>query len=247
MSSSLLSCDKLSANYGDKEAVKQVSLEFNPGELVSLVGANGSGKSTLIKSLLGLIKPKTGKVLVAGKNIASYKEQELASYLAYVPQVYGFSFGYPVIEVVLMGVMAGKSIFAQPNLQDKEKAEFWLARLGLENLADKNFNELSGGQRQLVLIARALAQEARLILLDEPTNGLDFANQHRLLGLLQENSGAEQGIVFSTHDPEHAKHYSNRSVLMKDGELVGDGNPQELLDLAGLHKIYNLAGVRLPN
>lgn len=240
-----LSCVSLCAGYGKQRQLHQVSLSFRKGEVVALLGANGSGKTTLLRCLLDLIPLQSGEIRIDSQSLSQLTASEKARALAYVPQLHRLSFGYTAVEVVLMGVMAGRSIFSQPSLADKELARYWLQQLNVNALADKLLTEVSGGQRQLVMIARAMAQQARFILLDEPTNGLDYANQHRLLALLRRCANQQQGLIFTTHDPTHARRYADRVILLNQGEIVGDGHPQQVLRDEDLHKIYDLTGVDL--
>lgn len=240
-----LSCVSLCAGYGKQRQLHQVSLSFRKGEVVALLGANGSGKTTLSRCLLDLMPLQSGEIRIDSQSLSQLTASEKAKALAYVPQLHRLSFGYTAVDVVLMGVMAGRSIFSQPSLADKELARYWLQQLNVNALADKLLTEVSGGQRQLVMIARAMAQQARFILLDEPTNGLDYANQHRLLALLRRCANQQQGLIFTTHDPTHARRYADRVILLNQGEIVGDGHPQQVLRDEDLHKIYDLTGVDL--
>ncbi len=240
-----LSCLNLSSGYGQMKVLDHVSLQFKQGEVVALLGANGCGKTTLLRTLLGLMPIQSGSVLVAELPLANWSAAQLAKQVAYVPQLHRLSFGYTALDVVLMGVMAGRSLFTQPSLNDVELARYWLAQLNISALSEKILTQVSGGQRQLVMIARAMAQQAQFVLLDEPMNGLDYANQHRLLALLTRLASDQQGIIFTTHDPTHARRYANRVVMIREGRLVGDGHPSQCLRDEDLHKIYDLDGVSL--
>lgn len=240
-----LSCQALQAGYGAKAHLHQVNLSFESGQVVALLGANGSGKTTLLRSLLGLMSLQAGQVLMNNQPLSQITAKEQAKLLAYVPQLHRLSFGYTAMDVVLMGVMAGRSLFAQPTAQDKTQALHWLTRLKIPHLANRLLTQVSGGQRQLVMIARAMAQQAGFMLLDEPTNGLDYANQHRLLALLRDCANQSQGLIFTTHDPTHARRYADRVVMLREGVVVGDGHPSKVLTDADLQKIYDLEGVDL--
>lgn len=238
-----LSCLELHAGYGKHSQLKQISLSFRTGEVVALLGANGSGKTTLLRCLLDLMPVQSGEIRVGTQSLSQLTASEKAKTLAYVPQLHRLSFGYTAVDVVLMGVMAGRSLFAQPAAADKALASYWLQQLNVGYLADRLLTQVSGGQRQLVMIARAMAQQAQFVLLDEPTNGLDYANQHRLLSLLRRCSNQQQGFIFTTHDPTHARRYADRVILLNEGQIVGNGHPQAVLRDEDLHKIYDLEGV----
>ncbi len=169
----MIRAEGISFGYGNKTILHDVNMQISEGDVVSLLGPNGAGKSTLIKILLGLLDPHTGDVYLDSKNIKSYKEKELAKKVAYVPQTSYLPFSYSVLDIVIMGRISYQSIFSKYGKKDKDIAEECLKRVGILELKDKMYNELSGGQKQLVLISRALAQEAKVFIMDEPVSGLD--------------------------------------------------------------------------
>ncbi len=236
----MIRTENISFSYGQKAILDNVSMQIKEGDIVSLLGPNGAGKSTLIKILLGLLKPDAGHVYLDSVNIKSYKEKELARKVAYVPQTSYLPFSYSVLDIVIMGRISYQSIFSKYSKKDKEIAKTCLEKLGILNLKDKMYNELSGGQQQLVLISRALAQEAKVFIMDEPVSGLDYGNQMRLLESIK--NLADQGYTFlkSTHYPDHAFLVSNKVVLMKEGKILTMGSPDEIITKENINILYGI-------
>ena len=226
--------------YGEKPVLEGVSLHVQLGEVVSLLGPNGTGKSTLLKILVGLSKPHKGGVEVGGDPIHRLSYRERAKKIAYVPQSHQIPFSYEVRAVVLMGRIASQSLFSRYGKEDLEKAEEALEQVGVADLAGRNYASLSGGQRQLVLIARALAQGAELLVMDEPVTGLDYGNQLRLLEQVLELSAKGYTFLQSTHYPDHALMVSHRSVLLHEGKVVADGPPEQVIDPERIETLYGV-------
>lgn len=220
-----------------------VDLRIGTGEVVSLLGANGAGKSTLLRLLLGLLRPAAGDVLLDGAPIASMPRRLLARRLAYVPQVHVSPFPYPVRDIVLLGRLphAGLGgLSGRIGPADRQAADEALARLGIEHLAERPYTEISGGERQLALIARALAQGARLLVMDEPTGGLDYGNQLRLLDLLRTLAADGFGVLKTTHHPDHVLHGSHRVAILREGRILADGAPAEILTRPLMRSLYDV-------
>jgi iron complex transport system ATP-binding protein len=236
----MLKAENIHFGYGEEPVLKGVSLQIRPREVVSLLGPNGTGKSTLIKILTGLIEPHSGHVEVEGKPLASLSYRERAKKIAYVPQSHRSAFGYEVIDVVLMGLIASQSLFTRYGKADYEKAEAALEQVGMLSYARRNYTQLSGGERQLVLIARALVQGAKLFIMDEPVSGLDYGNQLRLLERI--DALAAQGYTFlkSTHYPDHAMMVSSRVVMIRGGRVLGEGSPDEVINEASIDALYDI-------
>ena len=201
--------------------LQDVSFTINPGKIIGFIGRNGAGKTTTLKCIYNLAKPTSGEVLYDGKSISEYKNI-LWRKVSYVPQAHSFSYPYTCLELVTMGRNPHKGAFSLPDGEDEKKAAASLESLGLLDIKDKPCTKISGGQLQLVMIARALVNEPELLILDEPENSLDLKNQIRLLDLLKKickNKGA--GIILNTHFASHAKLISDKLLLLKaDGSTV---------------------------
>lgn len=224
--------------YRGKTVLRGAELQLQPGEVVSLLGANGAGKSTLLRILLGLLPAEAGEVRLNGRRLGDYPRRELARHLAYVPQVHNTPFPYRVRQVVTLGRLPANGLFAAPGAEDRAVVDRVLARLSIDKLADAPYTEISGGERQLVLIARALAQGSRLLVMDEPTSGLDYGNQIALLDLLRSLAADGYGILKTTHHPDHALAGSDRVAILQAGRIVANGPPAEVLSAKLLSELY---------
>ena len=236
-----LTADNLSVGYGDRVVGSGISLAVVPGEVLCLLGPNGAGKTTLFRTLLGLQPALAGKVAIDGVPLEYLRPADIAQRLAYVPQAHVTEFSYSVLDVVLMGRTARLRAFASPGAADERVALDKLGMLGIGELASHDYTRISGGQRQLALIARALAQEAPILVLDEPTASLDFGNQALVLARIRELAGHGFGIVLSTHDPDHALMVASRVAVIADGGLRAIGPPAEVVTPAMLSAIYRTA------
>lgn len=230
----------LSCGYGQRRVVEGISLNINAGEVVGLLGANGSGKTTLIKTILGLLPAQGGEVLLDGKNIKNWTSAQIARVIGYIPQMHTPPFPFQVLDVVLMGRTAHFKPFASPSPKDVKIAEQALEILNISYLRDRVYTEISGGERQLVLIARALAQEPRILIMDEPTASLDFGNQIKVLSHVKQLAGMNIAILMSCHFPEHAFIYSNRAVLLNKGRILHSGTPAETITAERLKILYGV-------
>lgn len=235
--------------YARRRVLHGVTLTVRPGEVVSILGANGSGKTTLLRLLLGLSKPKSGLVALNGRPLAHYPRRELARYLAYVPQTHVTPFPYTVREIAALGRLPHTGLVRSPTRRDYEVAMQMLERLGIADLAERPYTEISGGERQLALIARALAQGARILIMDEPVSGLDYGNQLRFLALLRGLAADGYAIVKATHHPEQTLLASTRVALLCDGVIVLDGPPAEVVTPSTIQQIYDVevSAVHAPN
>ncbi|WP_035216367.1 ABC transporter ATP-binding protein [Desulfobulbus elongatus] len=226
--------------YRGRKVLHDISLDFRAGEVVSLLGPNGSGKTTLLKVLLGLLMPQSGFVHFEGRLLQSYRRTELAKRMAYVPQVHREAFAYTVEEVVLMGRMPYHGFFSTYSAQDRVLAQTAMAKVGIGHLQDRPYTEISGGERQLTLIARALAQGADVFIMDEPVNGLDYGNQMRLLSDIV--GLAREGLTFimTTHFPDHALMTADRVILFREGAVLADGHPAAVVTTGSLQELYRI-------
>jgi iron complex transport system ATP-binding protein len=235
----VLSASALDAGYGARTVLKGVDLTLAPSEVLCLLGRNGAGKTTLFKTLLGLLPPLAGKVRVRGHDLAVMPRREVARAIAYVPQAQVSDFAYTVADLVLMGRTAHLGPFAAPARDDRERARQALAELGIADLADADCTRISGGQRQLALIARALAQDAAAIVLDEPTASLDIANRALVLERIAGLAGRGIAIVLSTHEPEQAFDLATSVMVLHGGGIAVQGAPGAVLTDAVLSAVYD--------
>ena len=215
-----------------------LAVALAPGRVACLLGPNGSGKTTLLRTLLGLIPPLAGEVVLEGRALESWPAAERARRVAYVPQASESYFEFTALEVVEMGRAAHHGPFARPGAQDRRLAHGALASLGIGELAARPVHRLSGGERQLVLLARALATEAAYLLLDEPTAHLDFGNQARVLEQLARLAAAGHGVLFTTHAPDHALAIGDDAFLLREGRLLAAGPVDEAMTAALLTELY---------
>lgn len=234
----ILSGHALTIGYGGHVVGHGLDVALETGEVLALLGPNGGGKTTLLKTLLGLLPPQAGQVRLADRPLAAYSDRERARLLAFVPQSHHAIFAFTVETVVLMGRTAHGNLFSRPNSADRSAVASALDRFGIAHLRERPYTELSGGERQLVLLARALAQEPQFIVLDEPTASLDFGNQGRVMHEIQALKAAGHGILFTTHDPNHAMRAADRVYLLRQGTRIADGATGTILDRRQLEALY---------
>ena len=241
----------LSFGFGDQFVGRGLTCALRSGEVVCLLGPNGSGKSTLMRTLLGLQEPLGGDVFLDERPLASWMPAERARRLAYVPQAADSHFDFGLQEMVEMGRAAHRGLFSSPSAQDKHAARDALERLGVAHLAHRAIHAVSGGERQLGLIARALATQASYLVMDEPTANLDYGNQARVLDEIARLRASGIGILMSTHHPEQAFRVADRVLLLREGSLIGQGDVRATLTSEALSSLYGrtieVAAVRLAN
>jgi len=233
-----LRVEGITAGYGRKHVIHGVSLALDAGEVLCLLGPNGSGKTTLFKTVLGLIQPVDGHVAIDGENTHRWPRARMARTLGYVPQAHTPPFAFRVRDVVLMARSVHIAAFASPGKRDQAIADEALERMGISALAGELYTELSGGQRQLVLIARALAQQAQILVLDEPTANLDFSNQVLVLNHVRELARSGFGVLMTTHFPDFAFLCASRVALLKRGRILAMDGPEATLTEALLEEAY---------
>ena len=236
----MLQARQLAIGYPQRRVAEGIDLAVGRSEVLCLLGPNGAGKTTLFKTLLGLIPALDGTVEIDGKPVAGLSRQALARAVAYVPQAQVMEFAYTVLDLVLMGRTAHLGPFAAPSTADYNRAHAALDELGILDLADREANRISGGQRQLCLIARALAQDAPLLVMDEPTASLDLGNRFLVLDRVRALRERGFGVVFSTHDPDQARELATRVAVIADGRLAAYGTSDETLTGPTLSAVYGV-------
>jgi iron complex transport system ATP-binding protein len=236
----MLAVETLAFGYRNKPVGRDVSFTVAAGETIGLLGPNGCGKTTLFRTILGLLKPQAGRVVLEKSDVAHMPRHEIARRMGYVPQAHIGYFPFTVRDIVLMGRTAHLGMFAAPTARDHAIAERALDMLGIAHLADNVYTQISGGERQLALVARALTQEPRVLVMDEPTANLDFGNQLRVLE--QIGALAHQGIavILSTHDPDQAFRCCDRVVLLHQGRMLDCAPPERAITPATLKQLYGV-------
>jgi iron complex transport system ATP-binding protein len=236
----MLEARALAYGFPGRTLGREVGLDLAAGEVVCVLGPNGGGKTTLFRTLLGLLDRHAGTIALEGKPLESYSRAQIATRIGYVPQGHTAYFAFTVREFVLMGRTARLGAFSSPGGRDREVAGRAMAAMGIAHLADRPITEVSGGERQLALVARALAQEPRLLVLDEPTASLDFGNQVRVMERIAGLAAGGIAILFSSHDPDHAFLCADRAVLLAGGGVVAAGAPQDVIRADSLQKLYGV-------
>lgn len=235
----MLEVEHLKAGYGPgHEIVHDVSFTLDEGAFCCIIGANGCGKTTALKTILGLLKPMGGTVKISGKDVYSMTDRERASYFAYIPQTNKLPFPYTVKNMVMMGRTPYMKRMAQATRADKRIAYAAMCQLEIEHLANEPFTDLSGGQQQLVLIARALAQQPDYLIMDEPTASLDFGNQQLVLSRMRNLVDCGMSVLMVTHDPAHAFYCADRVIVFYKGKVLHDGAPDEVITPETMKTIY---------
>ena len=225
-------------SYREHQVLKGISLSVSEGEMVSLLGRNGAGKTTLLRLIPGFLKAPSSSILIDGRPVAEMSLRERATYMAYIPQITRSVFPYSVRTSILMGCSNRLGLFRNPGPAEEQRVEQVIGLLNLQEIAGRNMETISGGERQLVLIARALMQDARLLILDEPTSFLDYSNQLLVLERVEDLVRRGYSCIYSTHNPDLALMHSTRAVVMNDGQIVFDQEPSVLLGRDVLSRVY---------
>ena len=236
----IITVENLTFCYNSIPALRNISIEISSGELVTILGPNGSGKTTFLKCLCRLLKPKAGYICFDRQPIWRMKPKCFAQQVGYVPQIHSPSFPYRVIDVVASGRTPYLSALAAPSERDYEIAYQALEAVQCQKLAERLYTQLSGGELRMVLIARALAQQPRILLLDEPTSHLDFKNKIMVMHTIK--NLVEKGIsaVVSEHDPNIAMAFSNKAILMKEGSIIAYGKTNEVINEETIKILYDM-------
>ena len=229
-----------SYHEGDRTVLDGASLQLNKGEILCVLGPNGAGKTTLLNCMTGLLKPDAGRVKLCGKSLDAMREKEIAGLVGYVPQMHTPAFDYTVLDFVLMGRAPKTGTFSRPGKDDESLCMDILRSMGIDSLAGKSYLEISGGERQQVLIARAIAQQPVAILFDEPTAHLDFGNQHRVLNRIKQMAEDGYSVVITTHNPDHALLLGDKAAIVsRDGHIV-QGEVGDIITKEKLSEVYDI-------
>lgn len=235
----MLKVKNLSFHYNKgREILSDVSFEMNKNDVLCLLGSNGTGKTTLLRCLLALNKSNRGTIEINGKDITKEPPKKRAKYMAYVPQASNMAFPYLAKEIVLMGRIAHLGPGANPNSSDRKICKDVLENLGIDHLKEKVFNQMSGGERQMFLVARAMVQQAQILIMDEPTAALDYSNQVKILQVIKQLSEEGYSILMTSHYPDHAFLSCNKVMLMKEGKIIKMGKPEEVVTSQNLTRLY---------
>jgi len=236
----LLQLQDIRFNYsGSRQSVLDgLTLTIQEGQPLAILGPNGSGKTTLLHLILGWLKPNHGSLQLNGKRFGEYSRRELGQLLALVPQNEPVSFEFSALDYVLFGRAPYLAPLEQPSTQDQSIAFAALEKVGLSALAKRSITAMSGGEKQLLLIARALTQQSQTILLDEPTSHLDLGNKARLTNLLRELANEGHNLIFTTHEPDFALALSERTIMMQKGQILFDGQTSTVINSAALTGLY---------
>lgn len=239
--SSLMEIIDAEFSYDDSENIfENINFKVEKGDVFCILGANGTGKTTLIKCLNGLMKLNGGEVLLNNENIYSLSHAEIAKNIGYIPQIHNSTFPFTVLDVVLMGRSPHLDLFESPSEEDYKIAETSLETLNISHMKDKPYTEISGGEQQLVFIARVLTQEPSILLLDEPTSHLDFGNQIRTLNIIEKLAGNGLSVVMSSHFPDHAFISANKVAILKDKNFIDVGAPEEVITEHNMEETYGI-------
>lgn len=237
----MLECQNLGFQYRDEMIFKNISFQVEKGLFYAILGRNGSGKTTLIHCLNKILSPQSGRILIKGKDILSFSRPEIARMISLLPQEQVDIFPYRVMDVVVMGRGPFLKIAARPDETDYETAVTALKALNAEGLSSRNFNRISGGERQIVLLARCLAQAAPVMLLDEPTNHLDFNHQYHLLSSIQRLCKENKiSVVAAMHDPNLASVFADHVIMIKNGGIMAQGHKNRVMTEENLSMLYGI-------
>ncbi|MDO7253227.1 ABC transporter ATP-binding protein [Helicobacter cappadocius] len=237
----VLTIKNLSFNYPKLSILNDISLILKEKSITAVLAPNGTGKTTLFYNILGILKPTKGQIYTQECDILALKPELRAKYICYVPQEWQSPFNYNVVDVVMMGSTRKMRIFGTPQYQDEKKALELMEEMGIIHLKFQGINEISGGQRQMVLLARALLQDAPILLLDEPTSHLDIKNQALLFRELKKQVDKKNlSVLINIHDPNLVNIYADEVYMLKDGKNFRNGQVNEVMNAKNLSELYGL-------
>jgi len=236
-----LTVDDITFGYNaERNVLEHLSFTYDSPDVLCILGSNGMGKSTLLQCIIGAFKISAGSITVDGVSVADYKPREFARKIAYIPQTHTPSFAYKVIDIVTMGRTSRIGYFSNPSDDDVEYAHEQLKYLGVDHLAEKPYTDISGGERQLVMIASALTQQPELMILDEPTAHLDFGNQYRFVELVEKLRDRNMGVLMTTHFPDHALALDSTTAVLAGGRIVATGRANEVITDGSMRELYGI-------
>ncbi|MEG0070781.1 MAG: ABC transporter ATP-binding protein [Raoultibacter sp.] len=226
--------------YGKRPILFDIDIAIPDATLVNVLGPNGVGKSTLFRCILGLNSAYTGTICVNGKDVKKLSIRERAREISYIPQSHAPVYDYEVLDVVLMSTGTDLGVLSTPKQRHRMRAYEALERVGIAHLAERTYTQISGGEQQLVLVARALAQDAKTIIMDEPTSALDYGNTVRVLSCVRQLAKEGLSIVQSTHQPDQAFLYSDKTLVLHQGRVHAYGDPKDVITNELVSTIYNV-------
>ena len=225
---------------GGREVLRGAELTLREGEILCILGPNGAGKTTLLNCMAGLLTPGAGTIRLCGQDLRAMSERQIARLVGYVPQVHTPAFDYRVLDFVLMGRTPQMGMFARPKKEDEAICRGVLESMGIGDLAEKSYRNLSGGERQQVLIARAIAQRPKAVLFDEPTAHLDYGNQQRVLQRVRSMADEGFSVIITTHNPDHALLLGDQAAIVgRDGRIL-QGECRQIITEENLREIYGI-------
>ena len=225
---------------GKRSVLDDISFRIGDGQMVCLLGPNGVGKTTLFKIILRLLKGYTGSILIGGEDTAGLNTRQMARRIAYIPQSHAPTFNYTVREMVLMGTTSALGAYASPGEEQAELSEKVMRQLGIDHLKDRGFSRISGGERQLALIARALVQQTGVLIMDEPTANLDYGNATIVLEQIRKLAGEGYTILQATHQPDQAFLFADQVLAIYDGRVLAQGKPKDVITEEFIRKLYGV-------
>ncbi len=236
----MIELKKIKAGYSAEPVLREITGEINEADFCMIIGPNGAGKSTLLKTILGFLPLMDGDISIRGRSLQLWQNKELAKLISYIPQELTMQFDYPIYEMVLMGRFPYLGYWQTYSAKDREYCEQALYKMDLNQMREKMYSQLSGGEQQRVAVARALAQQAQVLLMDEAFSHLDLNHQMELMKILKQiNKEEKKTVVVVSHNVNLAAEYSQRVIMIKNGNILADGSPEQVITAENLSKLYN--------